>query len=250
MSTILREVVTLRRAPGKLAPSEYFNYRLWDPRLTADQKRAFVGKQAQHRMHVACNDRHWYQTAADKILFHTIMTGAALPVPRVTAITQTGRGLSDALSLDRPDAIVAFLRDSANFPLFAKPAAGKYSLNVISADAYDPALDELVLSGGARQAVPTAAQTIAAGAGYVLQPRLRPDAEIEAKFGPRLWSVRLLVFIRPAGPRIHRCRGEDRDWRQPGRQLLADRKHARRDRPLIRADRPCRARHRLPDDMR
>jgi hypothetical protein len=28
MSAILREVVTLRRAAGKLAPSEYFYYRL------------------------------------------------------------------------------------------------------------------------------------------------------------------------------------------------------------------------------
>ena len=184
LSAILQEIVTLRRAAGKLAPSEYFYYRLWDPHLSLEEKRCFVGKQAQHRMHVACNDRHWYQTAADKILFHTIMAGAALPVPQVTAITQAGRRLRGALTLDEPDAIAAFLRDPANFPLFAKPAAGKYSLNVISADAYDPASDELILFGGARQPVPTTAQTMAEGAGYVIQPRLRPAAEIEAKFGP------------------------------------------------------------------
>jgi len=205
LSVILQEIVTLRRAGGRLAPSEYFYYRLWDPHLSLEEKRGFVGKQAQHRMHVACNDRHWYQTAADKILFHTIMAGAALPVPQVTAITQAGRRLPGALALDKPDAIAVFLREQANFPLFAKPAAGKYSLNVISADAYDPASDELVLFGGARRPVPTTAQTMAEGAGYIIQPRLRPDAEIEAKFGPRLWSVRLLVFMRPDGPHIHRA---------------------------------------------
>ena len=204
MSAILREIVTLRRAAGKLAPSEYFYYQLWDPHLSLEEKRCFVGKQAQHRMHVACNDRHWYQTAADKILFHTIMAGAALPVPRVEAITQAGRRLRGARTLDGPDAIATFLRDPANFPLFAKPTAGKYSLNVISADAYDPASDELVLFGGARRRVPTTAQTMAEGAGYIIQPRLRPDAEIEGKFGPRLWSVRLLVFMRSDGPYIHR----------------------------------------------
>jgi len=205
LSAILREIVILRHAAGKLAPSEYFYFRLWEPHLSLGEKRCFVGKQAQHRMHVACNDRHWYQTAADKILFHTIMAGAALPVPQVAAITQAGRRLRGARTLDGPDAIAAFLRDTANFPLFAKPAAGKYSLNVISADAYDPASDELVLFGGARRPVPTTAQTMAEGAGYILQPRLRPHAEIEAQFGPRLWSVRLLIFIRPDGPRIHRA---------------------------------------------
>ena len=83
LSAILREIVTLRRAGGRLAPSEYFYNRLWDPHLSLEEKRGFVGKQAQHRMHVACNDRHWYQTAADKVLFQTIMAGAALPVPHV-----------------------------------------------------------------------------------------------------------------------------------------------------------------------
>jgi len=125
-------------------------------------------------------------------------------VPRVEAITQAGRRLRGARTLDGPDAIATFLRDPANFPLFAKPTAGKYSLNVISADAYDPASDELVLFGGARRRVPTTAQTMAEGAGYIIQPRLRPDAEIEGKFGPRLWSVRLLVFMRSDGPYIHR----------------------------------------------
>ena len=91
MSTILREVIALRRGTGKITPSEYFYHQLWNSSLTFDQKRTFVGKQAQHRMHVVCNDRHWYQTAADKILFHTIMAGANLPVPAVIAITQTGR---------------------------------------------------------------------------------------------------------------------------------------------------------------
>ena len=205
MSAVLQEVVALRRAAGKLAPSEYFYYRLWDPHLSLGEKRCFVGKQAQHWMHVACNDRHWYQTAADKILFHTIMAGARLPVPDVLAVTQEGRTLRGAAGLDRPDEIIAFLRDPAVYPLFAKPAAGKYSLNVISADAYDRATDSLVLLGGARQPVPMTAQAIAEGAGYVLQSRLRPAAEIEALFGPRLWSVRLLVFVRPGGPHIHRA---------------------------------------------
>jgi hypothetical protein len=156
-------------------------------------------------MHVAANDRHWYQTAADKILFHTIMAGAKLPVPEVVAITQAGRILSGAASLNHPEATAALLRDPAIYPLFAKPAAGKYSLNVISADAYNPATDSVLLLGGNERSVNSLAQEMAGASGYILQPRLRPAREIEAAFGPWLWSVRLLVFVRPTGPSIHRA---------------------------------------------
>lgn len=205
MSAILQEVVTLRRGVGKLDAREYFYYRLWDPRLTLEQKRAFVGKLAQHRMHVACNDRHWYQTAADKILFHTIMEGARLPVPPVLAITQPSRTLRGAQSLSRPEEIARFLRNPDKYPLFAKEAAGKYSLNVISADSYDPAADSLVLFGGHFRPVVEIAQAMSEGSGFVLQPRLRPDQRIAERFGPRLWSLRLLVLLCPDGPYIHRA---------------------------------------------
>ena len=34
MTSVLREVVSLRRGAGALTPNEYFYYRLWDPALT------------------------------------------------------------------------------------------------------------------------------------------------------------------------------------------------------------------------
>jgi hypothetical protein len=61
---ILCEVVALRRGAGKLTPNEYFYYRLWEPRLAWQAKQDFVGKQAQHLMHIACNDTGWPAAAA------------------------------------------------------------------------------------------------------------------------------------------------------------------------------------------
>jgi hypothetical protein len=66
MTSILREVVSLRRGAGKLTPNEYFYYRLWDSALSAAEKRRFVGKQELHPMHFACNDPGWYAAAADR----------------------------------------------------------------------------------------------------------------------------------------------------------------------------------------
>ena len=62
--------------------------------MPLEETRRFVGKQAQHRMRMAANDRHWFQTSADKILFHTIMAGADLPVPVLLAATQPSGSLA------------------------------------------------------------------------------------------------------------------------------------------------------------
>ncbi len=91
MTSILGEVVALRRGAGRLTPNEYFYYRLWQPELTREEKRRFVGKQAQHPMHIACNHTSWYATAADKLLFHTLMAGAGMQRPELLAIAQPAR---------------------------------------------------------------------------------------------------------------------------------------------------------------
>jgi hypothetical protein len=201
--SILREIVALWRGPGKLSPQEYFYYRLWDPAIPLAEKRRFVGKRAQHDMHLACNSQYWYATAADKILFHTIMTGTSLPVPDLIAITVRGRHIPGIPNLTDPGALTAFLRQPDLYPLFMKEAGGKYSLAVVSADAYDEKSDEVVLLDGTRRSPDALAGAMTAGGGYLVQRRLRQAPALVALFGPRLWSVRALVLLGSAGPKIH-----------------------------------------------
>lgn len=68
-------------------------------------------EKAQHLMHVACNDQHLYQTAADKILFQTIMTGAGLPILETLAVTQPLCWLPNAAALSNPNLLAEWLRD-------------------------------------------------------------------------------------------------------------------------------------------
>ena len=204
-TSLLREVIALRRAAGRLMPQEYFYYRLWDPDLPLTEKQRFVGKQAQHPMHVTCNSQSWFATAADKILFHTVMAGARLPVPELLAATQAGRSLANVPVPTDQAAVMNLLRRAELYPLFAKPVAGKYSLSVLSADAYDRDADEVIHVGGERRAVCDVAVSIIGGAGFLLQRRLNQAPQLAALFGPRLWSVRVLVFLRRSGPTIHRA---------------------------------------------
>jgi hypothetical protein len=67
MSAIIGKMLALRRGPGRLMPNEHFYYQLRNPVLSRSDKPRFVGKLAQHPMHIACNNAHWYAAAADKL---------------------------------------------------------------------------------------------------------------------------------------------------------------------------------------
>ncbi len=202
---IAAEAAALRFGPSRLSPQEYFVYRLWDGALPLTAKRAFVGKLAQHPMHVAAGNGEWFACSDDKILFHMIMAGVRFRVPETIAITQSGRHLPDVPTLDEAGNLARFLREPSLYPLFAKPVAGKYSLSVVSAEGYDPCSDEVILLVDAREAVSAFAAALVGGQGYLIQRRLSPSCVLADCFGPRLWSLRLLVFITPDGPLIHRA---------------------------------------------
>ena len=225
---IAAEVLALRRGPGKLTPQEYFYYRLWDAPQEGAYKQRFVGKIAQHPMHVAAGTREWFAASADKILFQSIMDGAGLRTPEMIAATQAGRFLPDAPIITVPAALADRLRDPSIYPLFAKQVAGKYSLSVLSVDGFDPDTDEVLLLDGQRWKVADVATSLTEGSGFLVQRRLSPAPDLVARFGPRLWSARLLVLVTPNGPVIHRAVAKiatgtnpaDNYWR-PGNRLGA-----------------------------
>jgi hypothetical protein len=225
---IAAEVLALRRGPGKLTPQEYFYYRLWDAPQEGANKQRFVGKIAQHPMHVAAGAREWFAASADKILFQSIMDGAGLRTPELLAATQAGRYLPDAPIITDAAALADRLRDPSIYPLFAKQVAGKYSLSVLSAGGFDPDTDELLLLDGQRRKAADVASSLTGGSGFLIQRRLSPPPDLAARFGPRLWSARLLVLVTPNGPVIHRTVAKiatgtnpaDNYWR-PGNRLGA-----------------------------
>jgi hypothetical protein len=155
-------------------------------------------------MHVAAGAREWFAASADKILFQSIMDGAGLRTPELIAATQAGRFLPDAPIITEPAALADRLRDPSIYPLFAKQVAGKYSLSVLSADGFDPNTDEILLLDGQRRKVADVASSLTGGSGFLIQRRLSPPPDLAARFGPRLWSARLLVLVTPNGPVIHR----------------------------------------------
>ena len=204
-TSMLKEIVQLRRGAGRLTPNEYFYYHLWDDQLQPAERACFVSKQAQHPMHMACNNTGWYAVAADKLLFQTVMSGAGLPVPTLLAVTDPARSSAGALTLQDAAQVKAFLRERSRYPLFIKPIDGKYSLSVINADGYDPHADRIHLRAAGRRPVDQVAEGLGERkAGHLIQGRLEPDQGLASMFGSALWSIRALVMMTPTGPVIHR----------------------------------------------
>ncbi len=106
--------------------------------------------------------------------------------PELLAITQLTRRVSSGRILDGGAEVAAFRRKGSNYPVFAKPIDGKYSLSVIGADGYDAAADR-VLNGGA-EPVPQPRSPALAGrkAVCVLRRRLAAHLSLAAMSGPRL----------------------------------------------------------------
>jgi hypothetical protein len=197
-----REIWRLFRGIGKLTPAEYYYYRLYDPALSQEEKDRFLGKMAQYAMHQACNDAGWLAVAHDKLLFDAVMRGNGLPVPRITALYSpegraiAGHCMSDASALER------YLGDPENYPCFAKPLDGIFSVGALdmtrTADAH------VELGNGSSLATSDIVRYIVelGGNGYLFQDRLRPHPVLMRAFGPTLACLRLLVLLEPAGPTV------------------------------------------------
>ncbi len=245
MTSVMREVVALRRGAGKLNPNEYFYYRLWDPSLSMAEKRRFVGKQAQHPMHMACNHTGWYAAAADKLLFQAVMAGAGLPVPELLAVTRRPGLAGKVPCLAGVAEIEGFLRQPSLYPLFAKPIDGKYSVAVLNADALDPATDRIAVRGqGWRQVSDVAAELAARESGFVLHWRLTAHSGLSRRFGPALWSMRLLVLLTPDEPVVHRAVAKTATGANPADNFWRPQQHARCRGPRHRRDPAVGPRHR------
>ena len=205
LSRILRELVALRRGPGRLSVAEYFYYDLWRSEASRDAKRRFVGKRAQRAMHLACNDYAWNGATEDKLVFQAVAMAAGLPLPPLLAIAHPARSLGAVAAPRTEEALASLLRDPALYPFFAKPIDGIYSLGAISADHVTP-LGEVILGDGSQKSVGAlAAELLDHAGGMLIQRRLLPAPSMAERFGNRLSSVRLLTLLTEDGPRIVRA---------------------------------------------
>lgn len=218
---VLGEFARLAIGAGRLNIDEYFAYGLFDDKgLAGADKSHFAGLRAMRDVWMAINwDETWDGVFADKLAQEVIFRGLGLPTTTTVAIYTEVRALPAFRVLSDVGTLAAFLRESANYPLFSKPTDSLQSLGSASFASYDAAADELVGTNGDRfpvEAFATAVKSSYAN-GYLFQRRLSPHPRVRELAGERLATVRVMTILTKSGPQVLRAL-----WKIPGGSNVAD----------------------------
>ncbi len=181
----------------KVNASEYFAMRLFDPALSREARDAFVGLKAGTRINRRLNWNAIHHGAIDtKTMLAALLIGYGLRAPDTQAIASATQRHPQR-TLSTPEALAAFLRTDARYPLFGKPVASSQSMGVASIEGYDAETDRVLLkSVGPRQVETFAAEIFETfpDDSYLLQTRIAPHPELARLAGDALGTVRVVTL--------------------------------------------------------
>jgi len=216
----VREVIALRRGPGRLCPRDYYGYALYDDRrFSFTEKQEFVSWPSE-RLSDKLNHAHWREVCDDKLLTYAVLRRLCLPHPEVYAVFHPGsRTYGPVSCLHTPEDMADFLRRGMTYPFFGKPVKNSWGRGASSVDAIDHARDVLLLRTGEEVAVDEYVRQVPVAhaarqhawrfrasydSGYLFQERVVPHPIVDRLTGGRANSLRMIVLMWPDGPRLFR----------------------------------------------
>lgn len=195
---------------GRLGPSEYFDYRLFDAGqavVTHD----YAGYKVSSEIDKKWNAYTSWIITGDKLLFYSALDGFRLPHPEIFAVTHPiGRHCGMAPCFSSASSLAAFIREGMTYPFFSKPIFGSFGRGAYNATGYDAVSDELILAQGERRPVAAFCDEMLevtrkrnkALSGNIIQQALKPHPEIERVCGPNISGVRVVLLLRDTQPEL------------------------------------------------
>jgi hypothetical protein len=202
---ILTEMLNLRRAVGRMGVTEYFDFRLFMNDLSLEEKQCFGGRRAQQVLDEILVDDFSEFLSLDKPTMYSLFRDANLPIPKVRALYATRRPSKAYRCLASADELAAYLKDSANVPVYIKRSCGSYGRgNTLIASVEG---EDLVLGDGSRTKLQAFCESLDSrnGLGWILQEPLKADPQIAKLCGDKISGVRVHTFATANGPQIHRA---------------------------------------------
>lgn len=194
------EMAQLRRPPNRLSPKEYDMYGLAG--MSWEEKSQFLGEKSSTAT-TSNNDLRAQALTADKLIAYGILRLHDFPFPPIQAIGHPTRSFPGAVSLRSVEEVTEYLASRAVFPVFMKPIAGNGGAGSVWVDGY--ADGKLQLRNGETIAVDQYFKRWLSREGIMLQSVARPHPELDARFGPRLATARVVVLVDDSGPLVHRA---------------------------------------------
>jgi len=132
---IVKEIWQLSRGPGRLPPSDYFLYQLYDDKkYSMSEKRRFISDSMHWKVVYEISDRSWEALVEDKWICYDLLRHNGFPVPRTVAVIDRSiRSFGPERKISSPAMLKDFLVGLNSYPLFAKVnyGLGSYGAFVI-----------------------------------------------------------------------------------------------------------------------
>ena len=206
------DMTRLYRGRGRLGPSGYFDYRLFDAEQSpAVLRHDYAGYKAESEIDKKWNAYTSWIVTGDKLLFYSALHGFRLPHPELFAVTHPiGRHCGMAPCFSDASSLAGFIREGMTYPFFSKPIFGSFGRGAYNATGYDAVSDELILAQGGRRPVMEFCNEMLeitrkrnkVLSGNIIQQALQPHPEIERVCGPNISGVRVVLLLRDTQPEM------------------------------------------------
>jgi hypothetical protein len=198
------QVFALSRRVG-MTPREYYEFALFRPTLTEDERRAYVSFSSQRKLNLRLSPaslRGLHGLCTDKVLCALVLAQAGIPTVPTLALFSTAMAVPTIPALTTPEALADWLLHEAPLPVFGKPVDG--SLGVGGASILDRDGTDLVLGDGRRVAAHALAAEVARdyGGGWQVQPLLRLHPDVAQIAGTAVAMLRVVTLRDATGTAV------------------------------------------------
>ncbi len=218
----MREMWTLRRGSGKLASHEYFATGAYHPDLDADEKKTFVGRTGSYDINIRLSPTKLTEVRAfirDKVMYTALLDQLGLPTTKTQAVVSTSRHFGTIPVLRTPEQVMAFLRDSADYPIFAKPCEGAGSIGSALIVSLDAEKGFLQLGNGRSVDLEGFAHEICRDYpdGFIMQSAIDQHPDMKAMTGDATGTLRVVTLRDAQG-----CTPLYTVWKVPAPSAMSD----------------------------
>ena len=216
----MRQMMTLRFGPGKIAQSEYYAYRLFDPGLDMAQKREFVGRIGSWAINDRLNPTKLTGSrvfVADKVMYTALLRQLGLPTTHTQGVASQNRHFGNIPALRDPADLRDFLRDKAVFPLFGKPCEGRGSVGSAMLTGIEDG--QIIMGNGERCDLLAFCTEVFVDypEGFIFQSALQQHQTLSDVAGPAIGTIRVVTVRDSDSARVLYS-----VWKIPSPQAMSD----------------------------
>ncbi|MHA6263387.1 sugar-transfer associated ATP-grasp domain-containing protein [Arenibacterium sp. CAU 1754] len=202
----LREMTALRFSGPKLQTTEYYANGLYDPALSAAEKREFVGVVANRALNTRMSPPELARSndfVGNKVLYTALLRQLGLSTTRTQAVVHSHRHFGAVRTLTNAQEVRDFLLTDAQYPLFGKPNNGSLSVGSVCVTSIEADQGKLHLGNGRSVELDQFCNEVvrAEGGGYLFQSALVQHPDMARVAGEAIGTVRIVTVIEDETPK-------------------------------------------------